>query len=47
MNNIKEIFMNTDYSYSNKKILLSKVVAEYIESIYILKSKREIVDEKI
>lgn len=32
--NVKEIFMNTDHSYSNKRILLSKVVAEYIESIY-------------
>ncbi|MCC3867474.1 alpha/beta hydrolase family protein [Terrisporobacter mayombei] len=33
-NNVKEIFMSTDHSYSNKRILLSKVVAEYIESIY-------------
>ncbi len=32
--NVKEIFMNTDHSYSNKRILLSKIVAEYIESIY-------------
>ena len=32
--NVKEIFMDTDHSYSNKRVLLSKVVAEYIESIY-------------
>lgn len=32
--NVKEIYMNTDHSYSNKRILLSKIVAEYIESIY-------------
>lgn len=31
---VKEIFMNADYSYSNKRILLSKTVDEYIESIY-------------
>lgn len=33
-NNVKEIFVNTDHSYSNKRILLSKIVAEYIENIY-------------
>ena len=33
-NNVKEIFINTDHSYSNKRILLSKIVAEYIENIY-------------
>lgn len=32
--NVKEFFINTDHSYSNRRILLSKVVAEYIESIY-------------
>lgn len=32
--NVKEFFINTDHSYSNKRILLSKTVAEYIESIY-------------
>lgn len=33
-NKVKEIFIDTDHSYSNKRVLLSKVVAEYIESIY-------------
>ena len=32
--NVKEIFINTDHSYSNKRVLLSKIIAEYIEDIY-------------
>ena len=32
--NVKEILIHADHSYNNKKILLSKIVAQYIESIY-------------
>lgn len=29
--NVKEVFIETDHSYSNKRILLSQIIAEYIE----------------
>ena len=32
--NVQDIFIDTDHSYSDKRVLLSKVVAEYIENIY-------------
>ena len=31
---VQDIFIDTDHSYSDKRVLLSKVVAEYIENIY-------------
>lgn len=32
--NVKEVFIDTDHSYSNKRVLLSKIISEYIEGIY-------------
>ena len=31
--NVEEVFVDTDHSYSNKRVLLTKTVAEYIEKI--------------
>lgn len=32
--NVEEVFVDADHSYSNKRILLTKLVAEYIEKVY-------------
>lgn len=32
--NVEEIFIDTDHSYCNKRVLLTKIVAQYIEKIY-------------
>ena len=32
--NVEEVFVDTDHSYSNKRVLLTKTVAEYIEKIF-------------
>ena len=31
---VKEILVDTDHSYSNKRVWLARIIAEYIESIY-------------
>ena len=31
--NVEEVFVDTDHSYYNKMVLLTKTVAEYIEKI--------------
>ncbi|WP_455538553.1 alpha/beta hydrolase family protein [Terrisporobacter sp.] len=32
--NVQEVYVDTDHSYSSKRVLLTKTIAEYIEKIY-------------